>query len=423
MARLGVFCPPWTGHLNPLAALGRELARRGHEVVFCNVPDAAEPIRRLGFEPLLFGERGCPEGTLSQRNLAMAELEGLAAIRAGLSTLGTLADALFEEGRPSIEAAGFDLWLVDHLDYAASTLAAMAGAPFVSIVVGLMRHSEEGVPGFSGELPSLDPAAIERDRRFNESMLAVSRPFREGLGRRRREAGLGPFCYDTLWSPLAQITQQPEEFEFSRRRLPARFHFTGPFVELAAGGRARRRRDRDRPLVYASFGTAQNRVGRLRKAAAEAAADLDAQVVLSLGGDEPGDLEELEHENLSVVRYVPQLEILAEADAMVTHAGMNSTLECLANGVPMVAVPIAHDQHGIAARLEWTGTGVCVPAAECDAGRLRAAIERVLADSRFSAAARRFQRIVAERNGLGAAADIVERVLATGRPVLRTLGR
>ena len=85
----------------------------------------------------------------------------------------------------------------------------------------------------------------------------------------------------------------------------------------------------------------------------------------------------------------------------------------------MVAVPIAHDQPGVSARIEWTGTGVRIPAPECEPVRLRKAIETVLGGDSFRESARRFRRIIAEADGLRRAAGIIERVMATGRPVLR----
>jgi MGT family glycosyltransferase len=157
----------------------------------------------------------------------------------------------------------------------------------------------------------------------------------------------------------------------------------------------------------------------LYHAVAKVTANLDAQVVLSLGGAETVELPKELPENLLVAPFAPQLEILEQAALMITHAGMNSTLESLAAGVPMVAVPIAHDQHGVSARIEWTGTGVRIPASECEPARLRNAIETVLGKASFRESARRFQRIIAEGDGLNRAADIIERVAATGRPVLR----
>jgi len=50
---------------------------------------------------------------------------------------------------------------------------------------------------------------------------------------------------------------------------------------------------------------------------------------------------------------------------------------------------------------------------------LAQAVEDVLYDGRYRNAARRFQREIGERKGLDRAADIVEEVLRTGRPVIR----
>ena len=413
---------PLPGHLNPFSSLADELIRRGHQVTFFNLPDFAEPVRSRGLNFEAFGERDYPAGSFAERYRKMSKLEGLAASRASLDILTTQAEALFTTAPPTIEKARLDLWLVDHLDYAASTLAAVMRAPFVSLIVGLMRHQEDGVPGFSGEPFTDDPVVLERDRRFNEAMLAASKPFRDFVGTWRMKQGLGPFSFDTLWSGLAQITQEPMEFEFPRRKLPACFHFTGPFIRRSIRPSTPFPWERltGKPLIYASFGTAQNGNRQLYEAVAQVAAGFDAQVVLSLGGSDTVELPAQLPENLLVVRFAPQLEILEKADLMITHAGMNSTLECLAAGIPMVAVPIAHDQHGTAARIEWTGTGVRVALQHCEPARLRSAIETVLGNASFRESARRFQRMIAEAKGLDRAADIIERVVTTGRPVLRS---
>jgi len=412
---------PLLGHLNPMATLARVLIERGHQVTFFQVPDFAPQVRGRGLDFVAYGERELPEGTFPERYRALSRLEGLAASRANLDIMTTQADALFEHAPAIVENARLDVWLIDHMDYAPATLAACMGARFVTVILGLMRHWEDGVPGFSGEPYSDDPAVLERDRRFNLAMLAASKPFREYLGAYRQKAGIGPFSLDTLWSSLAQITQEPAEFEFPRKLLPGCFHFTGPFARPSdrlptpfPWERVQRR-----PLIYASFGTTQNRNPHLYDAVIKAAAGLDAQVVLSMGGAETVERSADVPENLLVVPFAPQLEVLARADLMITHAGMNSTLECLAAGVPMVAVPIAHDQPGVAARIEWTGCGIRVPASECEPARLREAITRVLRETSFREAAQRFKGVIAERGGLEHAADIIERVAATGKPVMR----
>jgi UDP:flavonoid glycosyltransferase YjiC (YdhE family) len=65
---------------------------------------------------------------------------------------------------------------------------------------------------------------------------------------------------------------------------------------------------------------------------------------LALGGESsPESLPELSGSPL-VVGYAPQLELLQRATLTITHAGMNTTLESLSNGVLMVAIPVANDR-------------------------------------------------------------------------------
>src|SRR5436305_15139160 len=81
MAIIGTICPNIPGHLNPLTTLCRELQRRGHRVIFYQLPLAAEKIRSRGFEVRLFGEKEySPEEDLKNRQLA-GTLSGHKALR------------------------------------------------------------------------------------------------------------------------------------------------------------------------------------------------------------------------------------------------------------------------------------------------------------------------------------------------------
>ena len=81
------------------------------------------------------------------------------------------------------------------------------------------------------------------------------------------------------------------------------------------------------------------------------------QLVISHGGG----LTEAQASSLPgsplAVRYAPQEELLARAQLTLTHAGLNTVLDSLTHGVPMVAVPITYEQPAIARRVEWHGCG------------------------------------------------------------------
>ena len=64
MARLGAFCFPGTGHINPMTALARALQRRGHQVVIYGIADCEARVRAAGVEFCQIGAEDYPPGTL-----------------------------------------------------------------------------------------------------------------------------------------------------------------------------------------------------------------------------------------------------------------------------------------------------------------------------------------------------------------------
>jgi len=83
----------------------------------------------------------------------------------------------------------------------------------------------------------------------------------------------------------------------------------------------------------------------------------EMQAVLSVGTNFNLDYLGPIPANTIVVRIAPQMELLKRAALCITHAGLNTVLEALAQGVPMVAIPIGYDQPGVAARIVHHGVG------------------------------------------------------------------
>ncbi len=393
MARIGFFSLPWSGHLYPMAGLAHELRRRGHQTPFYHLPEFKERLGELGLDIVPYGS--LPQGHFAAASEKLSRQEGEQAVMVAAGLSLDLARALLEQPPDTGE---LDLWVVDQMDYAASTLATARGARFVTAIVTLMKNNEVGVPGFNGR-----PFDAEE-----QDLSPLVAPLLAYLDNYRKAAGLEGFSYDALWSRRAQITQQPAEFEFPRHSLPDCFHFTGPFSRPPRPVPFPWEQLDGRPLIYVSFGTAQNRnLDRVHKVL-EAVKDLEAQIVLSLGGAEPPpDLPE----SVLARSYVPQRELLERADLMVTHAGMNSTLEGLSAGVPMLALPIAHDQPGVAARIAWSGAGLRLDWDRTSTRELGQSIDRLLGDPRFKERAGYFKRVIAEGEGLKKAGDLVEAAL------------
>jgi len=99
---------------------------------------------------------------------------------------------------------------------------------------------------------------------------------------------------------------------------------------------------------------------------------------------------------------------------------MNTTLECLNNAVPMVAIPITNDQPGVASRIAWSGCGESIPLKKLNVSKLKTAIQKVLAEDSYKQNAMRLQSAIQQAGGVGRAVDIIEQAVSTGKLVLST---
>ena len=166
------------------------------------------------------------------------------------------------------------------------------------------------------------------------------------------------------------------------------------------------------------MGTVHNGVGHVFRTIVEAArAHPRFQLVLALGSNldtrEIGPLPG----NAIVVRHAPQIEIFKRTAVCITHAGLNTVLEALGQGVPMVAIPAGTDQPGTAARVAHTRTGVVVPFAAVTAPALLSALAEVLGNPEYRRNAARMQAAIRAANGLHRAADILEEAFKLERGV------
>jgi MGT family glycosyltransferase len=249
------------------------------------------------------------------------------------------------------------------------------------------------------------------------ALARLANPIFKVVNQQRAAWGIEPLGQWTdALSTLAQVAQLPAALEFEIDHRHPLLHYTGPFVDAEQRPRIAFEWDRldGRPLVYASLGTLQNGKEEIFRTIADACAGLSVQLVISLGGGiDPDRLGALNGDPL-VVKYAPQLEIVKRATVVITHAGINTALESLAEGVPLVCIPIGNDQPGVAARVAMRGAGVVVPWRRLTAKRLRSAVRTVLEDESYRRAARRVQASMLQIDGLNRAADIIEDVFEIG---------
>jgi zeaxanthin glucosyltransferase len=414
MARLGAFCFPGSGHINPMTALCRALELRGHRVVLFGIADTESRVRAAGIEFFQIGARDYPPGTLKALDNRLGQLSGMAAMRFTLERVQNTARMTFRDSPVAIREARVDALLIDETDMS-GTVAEHLRIPFVSIAIVPPFLDDDSVPPFYFGWPAgRDWLSRFKNRMARRLLTMITKPLARLLNSQRSEWGLNRIHRPTdSLSRIAQVAQLPRALEFDSAEQLDILHYTGPWVNAAQRPPVAFPWEKldGRPLIFASLGTLQNGMEPVFHTIAEACAGLPMQLVLSLGGGmEPEQLGKLAGDPL-VVRFAPQLELIKRAHIVITHAGINTALETLHEGVPMVMIPLGNDQPGVAARVAARGAGVVVAKSKLNAERLRQALQRVLDEPGYRERAQELGREMREIDGPAMAAEIIERAL------------
>jgi zeaxanthin glucosyltransferase len=410
----GVLSFTGTGHLNPFLLLSQQLRERGHRVTFFEKSKIEDRVRQAGLEFFPIGERISPfRNGLEAHNAGL--LSEFSALRFNLKRISYDLKTYLESTLPALAETEVDALLINEIAVTGPTLAQLLGLPYFIISTSVPHNfGWSAYPRFSGYKYSASWFSGLQNLLLEVSAVNLHGPIRRVLNRYRRQFGLGPVQEVAQSYPaLAQITQLPQCLDFPRSKLPTNFYYTGPF----ANGIERPTVDfpwdslDGRPIIYASLGTTRNVQPDLFRMIAEACQDLDLQLVISLGGrffpnlfaDLPG--------NPLVARYAPQLELLKLAKVVITHGGPNTVFESLMEGKPMVAIPLAHDQPAVAARLARLKIAEVLPVMRISTKRIRTAVMRLLHDPLYRRAALKLQAELHSLHGLERAVELIEGAL------------
>jgi zeaxanthin glucosyltransferase len=417
MAHFGFLTLSMMGHLFPMSTLGLELQSRGHQVTFFCFEDACGFLQQAGLNTVVIGRAEFPLGHAKQVSDALSKLSGSKGVTYSISVLCHQATAQFAELPAAVTAARVDAMIIDQFAMSGGTIAEHLGLPYAHVAAALMANVESGVPPINVPFgPERNPLLSTRNYIATVLVKRVFRPIRTALNEQRRAWSLPVYkeFFNERFAAGPQICQEPPAFEFPRQTLPEDFHFVGPLLKQQARSEVTFPWERldGRPLIYASMGTLQNGMDWVFKMIAEGCAGLDAQLVLSLGGNlDPAAFAGLAGDPV-IVGFAPQLELLKRSSVCITHAGLNTALEALTYGVPMVAIPITNDQPGVAARIKWTGTGRMLTLKNLSAETIRQAVSDVLRTPLYRQRAQTLQHEIAELNSLQRASEIAEGLLS-----------
>jgi zeaxanthin glucosyltransferase len=413
---------PITGHLNPMIALARKLQARGHEILFVSFSDTKQVVQAAGLTFAAIAEKAYPPGSMAPFMERFAQSHGLEPVQYWIAEfVPRLLKAALEELPRIAEEQAVDAFALDTTFNYTELVALQLHKPYIHVWNCLSFDSSGTTPPYMFDLPyDPSPAGRARNREALGSIRAFSGPRQEIAAAYARSAELQIDWTkpNATASELLILSQTPKEFDLPGIPWPPQFRYTGPFHDDSGREPVPFAWEKltGEPLIYASLGTLVNGLEHIHKMILDAARKLPGiQMVLSIGRNvDPEALGPIPR-NVLAVQSAPQFELLSRAQLCITHAGLNTTLEALMCGVPLLAIPITFDQPGVALRIAHHGVGEILRLHELSSDALATLARRILDTPAYRTRARHFQQIIEQTEGLDLAADLVESSLREAR--------
>jgi MGT family glycosyltransferase len=384
--------PPLVGHINPAAGVAAELAARGHRVAWaCAAPELV--ARLAGDGAVVFPCAGPVPG--SGDGARPPEIRGPEALKFLWERfLVPLADEMAPGVRAAVEEFRPDVVVADQQALAGGLVAERLGVPWAT--------SATTSAEFTDVLAGMPKVGVWLD--------GILRDLRERMGDPSGTA-------DARFSPHLVLAFSTPELVGPGAMAGGQIRYVGPSISdrPAAPGFPWDWLDPARSTVLITLGTANTDVGarfltQCRDALRSRSDRLQAVIADPAGVLGAADSHD---KDVLILPYVPQLPLLERADAVVCHAGHNTVCEALWHGVPLVVAPIRDDQPVVAGQVADAGAGIRVRFGRATAAGLGAAIDAVLHEPGYRAAADRIRTAFRAAGGARAAASHLEQ-LATG---------
>ncbi|OOP62527.1 hypothetical protein BMF89_09575 [Arthrobacter sp. SRS-W-1-2016] len=422
---IAFICLPAAGHVNPTLPVVAELVRRGHRVTYATSAKYAKAVESAGAAFFPSGEDLAAFLPPRERSAegGPAPVEGAPApspmtgMFAGMPSgmMSGLLERILKGAREEFPAllARLAQDPPDGVAYDAMTLsgkmaAAKLALPDIALLPSYATNEHFSMRDLMPGPPP--PGMVEAWKQVGQKIHDFA-----------AEHGVGHLQF--MGGPPASLNISfiPREFQPSGETFDARFHFVGPCLGLRGNEEAWQPRVKDSPLLFVSLGTTPlNDRPDFFRMCLEGFAGTEWQVAMAIGErveeSELGDIPE----NFEVRPFFPQLEVLPHASAFLSHTGMNSTMEALYFGVPLVAFPLQPEQGANARCVEDLGLGRRLRLEALSPQLIRDTVLDVSGDQAIRGNLEGMSARVRGSGGASAAADAIEDFLrgpAIGLPV------
>ena len=422
--RVLVAAMPFAGHASPMAAVAAGFVEAGHEVL-------AYTGSRYGGRFTAVGATWVPwqhapdfdDTDIRATFPQVGDGRGPRAVATNLEHVFLRTGA--GQARDILAAGPVDVLVSDQLAVGSSVAAETTGTPFASVALVPLGLPSRDLPPFgTALLPARGRLGRARDAALRTAgRVLLERRLDRVLGEVRQEAGLPPGRVSAATSPWSRqlvLAHGVPALEYPRSDLPRHVHFVGRLSRGGGGARPPWWPDVEAPgppVVHVTQGTYDVDPDDLLRPALAGLAAEPVRVLAATGsaplpdGDVPG--------NARQATFLPYDDLLPRTSVVVTNGGWGGVLAALAAGVPLVVAGGTLDKPEIARRVAWSGAGVDLRTGRPRPEQVRDAVREALADPSYRARAAEVAAALAPLDGAGETVRLVERLVATGAPVLR----
>jgi len=195
------------------------------------------------------------------------------------------------------------------------------------------------------------------DRHFHEVIAPIHARFNHFLA----SCGEPPYPLGQFFeaSPHLNLLLYPEAVKFRRSRPldVEKFQYLEGCVRTEQAYTIPAfRKNREKPLVYVSFGSLGCGDTKTLQRLIDSLGQLPIRGLINVGGylDAYTDIPE----NLILDKWFPQPSVIPLVDAVIHHGGNNTFTECLYFAKPSIIMPYVWDGHDNATRVQETGHGI-----------------------------------------------------------------
>jgi UDP:flavonoid glycosyltransferase YjiC (YdhE family) len=407
------------GDIDPFLALGRELMARGHAVTLATAASyrGAAESAGLAFRPVR------PDVDLDDALWARRAMDARRGTEVVFrEVLLSAVEASFADLMEAVRGA--DLMVSHPAAFAAPVVAAYTGVPWLSTVLAPMSlFSAHDAPVLAAA-----PWAKAAERRLGPwvgrmviaGVRAGVRGWSEPVFRLRARLGLprgGEPVLEGQHSPRGVLALFSRVLALPQPDWPPLTRITGPLFYDAPHGRRLDARlaafldDGEPPIVF-TMGSSGNQVaGDVYANGADAARRLGRRAVLLVGRGRVAEFEMLLPRDAIAVAAAPHSLLFPRAAAVVQHCGVGTLTQALHAGVPVLALPFAHDQADNAYRAARLGVARTLAPRRAGAGGLAQALRPLLEDPSYARRAAEVAAVVRSEDGAGAACEAIEAAL------------